>query len=229
MDNGIDNAAGHLLRFFGKDPDIEGEKFTLSSAPTALTEVENEIALFTQLGISRFGRYPSETPRIWNCLYRSFVAGDSANVANFTFERQRVVDIPSGSEFLLRDVRDNWLEATLNTTAAGQELEDLLAGAQKLIADDESIANELRTYLYLLISETRAAVELDKDGAKFVLQRAIERLLATLYSAQAQSTKPDKWDDFMRAKVKPFISAFLGLVLPNLIGGMSLYLQLPHA
>ncbi|MFT9278646.1 MAG: hypothetical protein ABF532_09570 [Bifidobacterium sp.] len=229
MSNEIDNAAGHLLRFFGKDPDIEGEKFTLSSASDALAQVEGEIALLAQLGYSRFDKYSSEIPNIWNCLYRSFVASDSVSANNFIFERVRTVNILSGPEFLLRDVRDNWLDMSLNSAAAGPELDDLLTAAQQLISSDVSISKELRAYVYLLINETRAAIELDKQGVKFVLQRAIERLLAALYSAQSQSGDPGKWNTFMHDKVKPFIAGFLGLVLPNMIAAGGLYLQLTQA
>jgi hypothetical protein len=89
-------------------------------------------------------------------------------------------------------------------------LNQVITQAIELLKDDESLSDELRSYLVKLIREIRNALEDDEVGGGFNFAEAAERLWVAMHAASSQSTsKSNAWKTAALKLLPPTASGVL--------------------
>jgi len=76
-----------------------------------------------------------------------------------------------------------------------QPLEEIVAAAEQLLREDDTITGELRGYLHGLLQELRIVLSDVSNLSTFDLNGALQRLWVTFFAAAEQSSKPQGWRD----------------------------------
>lgn len=77
-----------------------------------------------------------------------------------------------------------------------QRFGDVINGVAQSLIDDDSLPEELRRHLFLLIAEARRCVEEYEVTGDFALQSAMDRLSAAVATATRCTKQPSKWANF---------------------------------
>lgn len=89
-------------------------------------------------------------------------------------------------------------------------LREVVEQTISLLAEDDSLTDELRAYLVKLVREIRDALEDETVGAGFDFARAAERLWVAMHAASAQSTKKSSaWQEWATKMLPPAVSGVL--------------------
>lgn len=97
------------------------------------------------------------------------------------------------------------LEKYVRTFSDGerQEMMDVVNSVVESLKEDDSLPQDLRQHLHLLISEVRRCTDEYEITGDFALQAAMERLSTAVSSAQKLSKNPSKWSNFRDAYIWP--------------------------
>ena len=92
--------------------------------------------------------------------------------------------------------------------------------------NDRTLPLELREYVASLVVEIQSVLDKYEMTGDFVLADALNRLFAAVFMAETQTRDKSRWQKFKEEKAGPFMQAFLGLALPNILSAAQLVLQI---
>ena len=76
------------------------------------------------------------------------------------------------------------------------------------------------------VVEIQSVLDKYEMTGDFVLADALNRLFAAVFMAETQTRDKSRWQKFKEEKAGPFMQAFLGLALPNILSAAQLVLQI---
>lgn len=94
------------------------------------------------------------------------------------------------------------------------------------VKNDRTLPLELREYVASLVVEIQSVLDKYEMTGDFVLADALNRLFAAVFMAETQTRDKSRWQKFKEEKAGPFMQAFLGLALPNILSAAQLVLQI---
>jgi len=101
-------------------------------------------------------------------------------------------------------------QPSLPAESAGT-LREAIANAMELLAEDESITGNLRTYIYQLISELRTALDDEAVAGDFDFATSAHRLWVALWAAAGQSkSRRQRWTAAAKGMFRDAGAAALG-------------------
>lgn len=145
----------------------------------------------------------------------------------------RISEVPlSESEAMaLQILADKFPESPLKVESCrAPDISTMLEEVLAALKNDDSLSDELRLYVLLVIYEVRKSLDECKIGVEFNLSVALQKLFSALFIVEKTTEKPSSWDKISNTLIQPFIAAVVSESAKPLTGtGMDALLQLTSA
>ena len=212
------NSAQYLIGFFDRDKAETGE-YRINVVSAAMNDLERVTRAGTAIGTDLCQEIVGDIPQIWQHVILSFVDKEPRWDDKL---RWKCSPTPITKVGLPKDLHKDLVMAaqTLPFSSPDEDerkkrdVRELLVETAKAIQDDPTLPQNVRVYILRLLKELSTALE-ESDKAMFILDDAINRLVAALTMAETVSKKPER----IHGLLNKFLPT-LGVALMTSIIGM---------
>lgn len=212
------NSAQYLIGFFDRDKAETGE-YRINVVSAAMNDLERVTRAGTAIGTDLCQEIVGDIPQIWQHVILSFVDKEPRWDDKL---RWKCSPTPITKVGLPKDLhKDLVMAAQILPFSSPDEDErkkrdvrELIVETAKAIQDDPTLPQNVRVYILRLLKELSTALE-ESDKAMFILDDAINRLVAALTMAETVSKKPER----IHGLLNKFLPT-LGVALMTSIIGM---------
>ena len=212
------NSAQYLIGFFDRDKAETGE-YRINVVSAAMNDLEPATRTGTAIGTDLCQEIVGDIPQIWQHVILSFVDKEPRWDDKL---RWKCSPTPITKVGLPKDLHKDLVMAaqTLPFSSPDEDerkkrdVRELIVETAKAIQDDPTLPQNVRVYILRLLKELSTALE-ESDKAMFILDDAINRLVAALTMAETVSKKPER----IHGLLNKFLPT-LGVALMTSIIGM---------
>lgn len=212
------NSAQYLIGFFDRDKAETGE-YRINVVSAAMNDLERVTRAGTAIGTDLCQEIVGDIPQIWQHVILSFVDKEPRWDDKL---RWKCSPTPITKVGLSKDLHKDLVMAaqTLPFSSPDEDerkkrdVRELIVETAKAIQDDPTLPQNVRVYILRLLKELSTALE-ESDKAMFILDDAINRLVAALTMAETVSKKPER----IHGLLNKFLPT-LGVALMTSIIGM---------
>nr|DAE18423.1 MAG TPA: hypothetical protein [Siphoviridae sp. ctsi73] len=212
------NSAQYLIGFFDRDKAETGE-YRINVVSAAMNDLERVTRAGTAIGTDLCQEIVGDIPQIWQHVILSFVDKEPRWDDKL---RWKCSPTPITKVGLPKDLHKDLVMAaqTLPFSSPDEDerkkrdVRELIVETAKAIQDDPTLPQNVRVYILRLLKELSTALE-ESDKAMFILDDAINRLVAALTMAETVSKKPER----IHGLLNKFLPT-LGVALMTSIIGM---------
>ena len=212
------NSAQYLIGFFDRDKAETGE-YRINVVSAAMNDLERVTRAGTAIGTDLCKEIVGDIPQIWQHVILSFVDKEPRWDDKL---RWKCSPTPITKVGLPKDLHKDLVMAaqTLPFSSPDEDerkkrdVRELIVETAKAIQDDPTLPQNVRVYILRLLKELSTALE-ESDKAMFILDDAINRLVAALTMAETVSKKPER----IHGLLNKFLPT-LGVALMTSIIGM---------
>lgn len=212
------NSAQYLIDFFDRDKAETGE-YRINVVSAAMNDLERVTRAGTAIGTDLCQEIVGDIPQIWQHVILSFVDKEPRWDDKL---RWKCSPTPITKVGLPKDLHKDLVMAaqTLPFSSPDEDerkkrdVRELIVETAKAIQDDPTLPQNVRVYILRLLKELSTALE-ESDKAMFILDDAINRLVAALTMAETVSKKPER----IHGLLNKFLPT-LGVALMTSIIGM---------
>lgn len=212
------NSAQYLIGFFDRDKAETGE-YRINVVSAAMNDLERVTRAGTAIGTDLCQEIVGDIPQIWQHVILSFVDKEPRWDDKL---RWKCSPMPITKVGLPKDLHKDLVMAaqTLPFSSPDEDerkkrdVRELIVETAKAIQDDPTLPQNVRVYILRLLKELSTALE-ESDKAMFILDDAINRLVAALTMAETVSKKPER----IHGLLNKFLPT-LGVALMTSIIGM---------
>lgn len=212
------NSAQYLIGFFDRDKAETGE-YRINVVSAAMNDLERVTRAGTAIGTDLCQEIVGDIPQIWQHVILSFVDKEPRWDDKL---RWKCSPTPITKVGLPKDLHKDLVMAaqTLPFSSPDEDerkkrdVRELIVETAKAIQDDPTLPQNVRVYILRLLKELSTALE-ESDKAMFILDDAINRLVAALTMAETVSKKPER----IHGLLNKFLPT-LGMALMTSIIGM---------
>lgn len=221
----MNNPAQYLLQLFEASERDNGQTFTARDSSAAMAEIERQAAMLEAGGDSAMPMIRRAFPEIWEKIFRSFLRVQNNNFNAGGIADQQVLSL--GAQIALAQMRKTNPFAVSKFSEAQRESARTFAQEfAEAVKNDGTLPVELKEYVASLVVEIQSVLDKYEMTGDFVLADALNRLFAAVFMAETQTQDKSGWQKFKEEKAGPFMQAFLGLALPNILSAAQLVLQI---
>ena len=212
------NSAQYLIGFFDRDKAETGE-YRINVVSAAMNDLERVTRAGTAIGTDLCQEIVGDIPQIWQHVILSFVDKEPRWDDKL---RWKCSPTPITKVGLPKDLHKDLVMAaqTLPFSSPDEDerkkrdVRELIVETAKAIQDDPTLPQNVRVYILRLLKELSTALK-ESDKAMFILDDAINRLVAALTMAETVSKKPER----IHGLLNKFLPT-LGVALMTSIIGM---------
>lgn len=212
------NSAQYLIGFFDRDKAETGE-YRINVVSAAMNDLERVTRAGTAIGTDLCQEIVGDIPQIWQHVILSFVDKEPRWDDKL---RWKCSPTPITKVGLPKNLHKDLVMAaqTLPFSSPDEDerkkrdVRELIVETAKAIQDDPTLPQNVRVYILRLLKELSTALE-ESDKAMFILDDAINRLVAALTMAETVSKKPER----IHGLLNKFLPT-LGVALMTSIIGM---------
>ncbi|TCE02701.1 hypothetical protein MCC10043_0243 [Bifidobacterium longum subsp. longum] len=212
------NSAQYLIGFFDRDKAETGE-YRINVVSAAMNDLERVTRAGAAIGTDLCQEIVGDIPQIWQHVILSFVDKEPRWDDKL---RWKCSPTPITKVGLPKDLHKDLVMAaqTLPFSSPDEDerkkrdVRELIVETAKAIQDDPTLPQNVRVYILRLLKELSTALE-ESDKAMFILDDAINRLVAALTMAETVSKKPER----IHGLLNKFLPT-LGVALMTSIIGM---------
>jgi len=222
------NEAQYLLEFLQVDPDTKGTKYDIGPATSAMNAVCEQIDVLSSMGKMRFEGYKRSIPGLWNLVFNAFIT-PSSNQSSFDTHRRSKRNIANELVFLLRDVRDNWINMSITLDENGAaSLNELLSEVSDAVMKDKSLPPDMHIFIMRTVSILKINLSTFEVTEQFDFKNAVKDLFSSLHMAEATTSDSRIWEK-VKEKSSSFIRGFIVYVAPLALETAQLGLQIAQS
>lgn len=212
------NSAQYLIGFFDRDKAETGE-YRINVVSAAMNDLERVTRAGAAIGTDLCQEIVGDIPQIWQHVILSFMDKEPRWDDKL---RWKCSPTPITKVGLPKDLHKDLVMAaqTLPFSSPDEDerkkrdVRELIVETAKAIQDDPTLPQNVRVYILRLLKELSTALE-ESDKAMFILDDAINRLVAALTMAETVSKKPER----IHGLLNKFLPT-LGVALMTSIIGM---------
>lgn len=212
------NSAQYLIGFFDRDK-AETSEYRINVVSAAMNDLERVTRAGAAIGTDLCQEIVGDIPQIWQHVILSFVDKEPRWDDKL---RWKCSPTPITKVGLPKDLHKDLVMAaqTLPFSSPDEDerkkrdVRELIVETAKAIQDDPTLPQNVRVYILRLLKELSTALE-ESDKAMFILDDAINRLVAALTMAETVSKKPER----IHGLLNKFLPT-LGVALMTSIIGM---------